>query len=183
MALTPPEKALLNNTSWAEDDAAGCTRAQKPADAAAPPLRLGPLTSEMLDAAAVISAAAPDPWSRESLRQTLGAEARHCFAAQSGEGALLAFACFLLQGETADLQMLAVAPAARRQGVARRLLAHALAELGALGAARCLLEVRAGNAAALALYGALGFKILARRPGMYAHPPEDGFLMALPLAP
>ena len=44
-----------------------------------------------------------------------------------------------------------------------------------------LLEVRASNAAALAVYRALGFAATGRRPRYYADPPEDALLLQLRL--
>lgn len=64
----------------------------------------------------------------------------------------------------------AVARAARRLGVGRALLDAALARARAAGAARVLLEVRAGNVAARALYAALGFTAFHVRPRYY----DDG---------
>jgi ribosomal-protein-alanine N-acetyltransferase len=70
-----------------------------------------------------------------------------------------------LAGDIAELQRIAVTPAARRTGVASDLLeaAVALAE----GAHRMLLEVRADNAGALAFYAARGFVEVDRRPKYY----------------
>ena len=56
---------------------------------------------------------------------------------------------------------LAVAPAQRRRGIGRRLMAEAEAWLKAAGAPKLLLMVREGNDAALAFYDAIG---LERQP-------------------
>ena len=71
--------------------------------------------------------------------------------------------------------------ALEKYGELARLLGHAFAALRPLGARRCLLEVRCSNAAARALYRRLGFAVLARRPGLYSAPREDGETMALAL--
>jgi len=70
--------------------------------------------------------------------------------------------------DEAEILTLAVAPAARRQGIGSGLMAAALAGATARGAAVMLLEVAAGNAAALALYRALGFAEVGRRRRYYA---------------
>lgn len=75
--------------------------------------------------------------------------------------------------DEAEILNLAVAPARRRQGLARRLLEHAaLARPVAL-----FLEVRESNHGAQALYRALGFTAYGRRPGYYERPAEAAVLM------
>ncbi len=70
--------------------------------------------------------------------------------------------------DESEVLTLAVMPGARRQGVARRLLARTMAEAAERGAASMVLEVAAGNDAARALYAAAGFRPVGRRPGYYA---------------
>jgi len=69
----------------------------------------------------------------------------------------------------------------RRHGVARQLLQTAFAQLATEGTERILLEARASNFGALALYQRLGFKLLSYRHGMYSHPTENGLLFGLAL--
>jgi ribosomal-protein-alanine N-acetyltransferase len=64
----------------------------------------------------------------------------------------------------------------RRRGLASRLLAAVLARTGAV---RATLEVRRSNAAAIALYESLGFRVTAVRQAYYSHPTEDGLIMWL----
>ena len=64
----------------------------------------------------------------------------------------------------AEVLTLAVAPHARRRGLARALLDRAVAMLGD---APLFLEVSAQNTAALALYGAAGFEACGRRRDYY----------------
>lgn len=100
---------------------------------------------------------------------------------EGAEGFLMGRA---LAGE-AELLTLAVAPAARRQGLGARLVARFLAEARARGAESAFLEVAAGNAAALALYLAAGFAQAGRRRGYYRGPDghiEDALVLAQPLA-
>ena len=74
---------------------------------------------------------------------------------------------------------LAVFPAHRRRGIASALLARA--ETGAIlrGCEKIHLECREGNGAALALYGARGYKRVGRRKGYYENPKEDAILMTM----
>lgn len=72
----------------------------------------------------------------------------------------------------------AVARGHRRRGLARWLLAFAMAKASRAGATRALLEARAGNAEALALYASLGFRPIGRRRGYYRDPLEDALVLA-----
>jgi ribosomal-protein-alanine N-acetyltransferase len=82
-----------------------------------------------------------------------------------------------------ELHVLNVATAAeaRRRGVGRALMeeAHALGRSRACRLAT--LEVRRSNAAAIALYGALGYRQVGVRPRYYAEENEDALLMSLDL--
>lgn len=81
-----------------------------------------------------------------------------------------------------EIHNVAVAPEVRRRGLARRLLGVVLAWAARAGAERALLEVRAGNAPAQALYEGLGFREVGRRPGYYSQPADDALVLALELA-
>ncbi|HEY7579033.1 MAG TPA: GNAT family N-acetyltransferase [Acetobacteraceae bacterium] len=70
--------------------------------------------------------------------------------------------------DEAEVLTLAVAPSARRQGVATGLLREARSLVAARGAMAIFLEVAAGNAAALALYRREGFAQVGRRRRYYA---------------
>jgi ribosomal-protein-alanine N-acetyltransferase len=70
--------------------------------------------------------------------------------------------------DEAEVLTLAVAPEARRQGVAGALLAAAMAAAREQAARTMVLEVAIGNAAARALYERAGFVEAGRRPRYYA---------------
>jgi ribosomal-protein-alanine N-acetyltransferase len=114
------------------------------------------------------AAAFPDPWSAA----LLAAELAHpgsvvLVAAAGGRAPARGYACFRLGGGEAELLRVAVQPAERGRGIARRLRAAGLERLRAAGVERCHLEVRPDNAGALALYGALGFASCGRRRAYY----------------
>lgn len=92
-------------------------------------------------------------------------------------GELVGYVCFWVVFEELRLMNLAVAPHARRQGVARALVRHALSRAREQGADRALLEVRASNEAARRLYAGFGFRQVAVRAGYYTDPCEDAVLM------
>lgn len=100
---------------------------------------------------------------------------------------VVGYAALERQPFEADLQAILVDARWRGRGVARRLLAEVVEQARAWGSERLLLEVRAGNASAIALYRAAGFAEDGVRRGYY--PPrqagavrEDALLMSLALA-
>jgi [ribosomal protein S18]-alanine N-acetyltransferase len=89
-------------------------------------------------------------------------------------------------GEDAEILTLGVAPAYRRQGIARVLLVDFFARARAVGATRVVLEVAADNPPALALYQSLGFERLGTRPNYYrraAGPAMDAWRLGLDFMP
>ncbi len=94
------------------------------------------------------------------------------------------FVLVQVAGDEAEVLTLAVRPAARRRGLARALTVRAAARAAAQGARRLFLEVAEDNAAARALYDALGFRAVGRRPRYYARPDgtrADALLLSLDL--
>jgi [ribosomal protein S18]-alanine N-acetyltransferase len=73
-----------------------------------------------------------------------------------------------MAADEAEVLTLAVAPEARRQGIATALLRAAKAQVGAGSGTVMFLEVATGNAAALALYAREGFVAVGRRRRYYA---------------
>ena len=69
----------------------------------------------------------------------------------------------------------------RRLGIGRTLLERILAEGERSQVPSALLELRAGNSAALALYEECGFRVTARRSKYYSEPVEDALVMIVQL--
>jgi len=69
----------------------------------------------------------------------------------------------------------------RGLGIGLKLLNSILTEGTRSGAGRAYLELRAGNAAALALYEKCGFRVTARRASYYSEPVEDALVMTAQL--
>jgi ribosomal-protein-alanine N-acetyltransferase len=112
-----------------------------------------------------------DPWSPALLAAEL-TEPGGVMLVASGEGGgggarPVGYACFRLGGGEAELLRVAVEPPARGRGIARRLIAAGLERLHAAGVTSCFLEVRPGNASALAVYRALGFEPCGLRRAYY----------------
>ncbi len=89
-----------------------------------------------------------------------------------------AYGSFRLVLDEMHVLNVAVAPGQRRRGLARWLLAFAMRKAARAGACRALLEVRAGNTEALALYESLGFRRVGVRGGYYRDPLEDALLLS-----
>jgi ribosomal-protein-alanine N-acetyltransferase len=101
-----------------------------------------------------------------------------------GDVGPLGYAGLMVNGPEADVQTLAVAPRAQGRGVGTRLLRALLGRAAAQGASSVLLEVRADNEAAIALYRGHGFERIALRRGYYQPGAVDAWVMRLrPLRP
>ena len=137
---------------------------------------VAPATAADLDAIVAIEQhgfAAPRP--RVVFARELElAQARLVVLRARGDGPVLGFANFWIADDTVDLHVIAVAPDARRRGLGAVLLAHVIA---AAAPRRVVLEVRASNAPAQALYRRAGFVVDGRRPRYYPDG-EDAVLMS-----
>lgn len=80
-------------------------------------------------------------------------------------------------GETSDVMTIAVAPWARGHGLGARLLAELESRALARGAAAMLLEVRADNEPALALYRGAGYDVVQTRRRYYQPGDVDALVM------
>lgn len=144
-------------------------------------LALRPMTeADLPQVMAIERASFTQPWSEALFRAEIGNGAATCVVAVSGDAVAGYYAAATLIDET-DLHVIAVDPARRRGGIARRLVAHLIDEARRREATRVHLEVRAGNEAARRLYESFGFRAVGRRPGYYQHPPEDAVLYTVEL--
>ena len=82
-------------------------------------------------------------------------------------GQIAAFALMHFGDETAHLNLLAVAPEYRRQGLGRQLVDWLSASALEAGVSQVNLELRANNAGAEAFYAALGFERQSIKQGYY----------------
>ncbi len=93
-------------------------------------------------------------------------------------GAVVGFVVARCAANEIEILNLAIAPEARRRGVARLLVAEAIAWGESCGAVKAFLEVRESNSAAIRLYESLGFAEAGRRARYYVDPIEDGLMLA-----
>jgi len=141
---------------------------------------LSTLGRDDLDAVAAIDAESfVRPWTRAMYEAELAnAEVTRLFGI-AVDGSLVGYcAAWVLPGEL-HINNLAILPSWRRQGLARRLIAHVLDEADRLGCQRATLEVRRSNHAARQLYEHLGFTVHGVRRDYYAEPVEDALILWL----
>jgi ribosomal-protein-alanine N-acetyltransferase len=132
-----------------------------------------------LDAIADIARVSFDhPWTRAMFAQELATQPlSRSYVFRTADGAIAGFCTSWLIVDELHINSIAVRPDFRGQGIGRRLLAFVLEEARARGARRAMLEVRASNTAAIALYSSFGFTTEAVRKGYYPDPPEDAFVL------
>ncbi len=116
--------------------------------------------------------ALPPPWTAAAFASALTQPAN--FVLLESESFLIGRA---VAGE-AEVMTLAVAPQARRRGMASRLMVRFVYQARLRGAEEAFLEVAEGNTAAIALYTRFGFTPAGRRRGYY-HGPDGRVVDAI----
>lgn len=118
------------------------------------------------------------PWSKRLFLETLSFPLSYNLVIRKKvDNKVAGYAHFYVIGDEVQVLNIAVAPEARREGLAMRLLRHAIEELRGRGAREFFLEVREGNAEAIRLYGRLGFMKVGRRKKYYRETNEDALVM------
>lgn len=113
----------------------------------------------------------PDAWSQATFWSELaGVPDRRWYrvATEPPSTAILGYVGLGVAGDTGDVQTVAVRADRQGRGWGGMLLAALLTEAHNRGCTQVLLEVRADNTAALALYARLGFAALSTRGRYYA---------------
>jgi ribosomal-protein-alanine N-acetyltransferase len=119
----------------------------------------------------------PTPWTRAAFCYEIEQNKVARCTVLRGRRGVVGYLCLWEIGHEIHITNLAVHPEWRRRGVARRLLAAALAGGVARGVSLAFLEVRPSNTRALALYESLGFQVIGRRNGYYFDTGEDALVM------
>jgi len=155
-------------------------------------VRIEPMREEDLDAAITIDLEAfvpselgagpedPRVVRERSLREELARTWARLRVVRDERGAVLGYSLYWHVVDEVQLLNVAVTIGARRRGLGRALVEELVAYARAHGAARVLLEVRASNAPAIALYESLGFERFNVRERYYADG-EDAVEMMLSL--
>lgn len=122
----------------------------------------------------------PQPWPRATFEAELTRDhARLVVARDRSVAGFINY--WLVAGE---LHVLAIAthPDRRRAGIGKLLLDHALAEARQTSCTLATLEVRRGNAPAIALYERAGFQTVFIRARYYQDNDEDALIMTSELS-
>lgn len=101
-----------------------------------------------------------------------------CVLIAASASGLIGFLAVRAVAEELEVLNLGVAAAARRSGLATRMLEAAFAAARAAGAAKVFCEVRESNAGGRAFYAAHGFREAGRRAKYYASPVEDALVLS-----
>jgi ribosomal-protein-alanine N-acetyltransferase len=144
-------------------------------------MRIEPATPADLDALVELELHAfPRPQSRAQLAAELTRPNAHVDVVRAPD--VIAYCSSWLvpdPGGAGEVHILSIAthPDRRRAGAGTALLRHALARARAAGCTLATLEVRRGNAAAIALYQAHGFQTVHTRRAYYQDNGEDALVM------
>lgn len=118
-----------------------------------------------------------DPWPASAFA-SLPENARVFFTVARDVGrALSGYVVAWYVMDEGELANLAVAPAAREQGIGRALLDSMLEDARSREIAQIYLEVRESNSAARQLYASRGFEEVGKRKGYYRTPKEDALIL------
>lgn len=120
------------------------------------------------------------PWSRDLIAREMAHDWSSILLAVEpapGGEAVLGLVVFWLVHDEVHVLNVAVAPEARRRGVARALMREVERRGAGRGARIATLEVRRSNQAALELYRSLGYRKVGVRPRYYAEEGEDAIVM------
>jgi ribosomal-protein-alanine N-acetyltransferase len=125
----------------------------------------------------------PDPWNKNAFRRESDGsrESWSRVAIDVATRRLIGYMVAWVVADEAHLANLAVAPGARRRGVAQRLVDDLAAEAVRRKARMIVLEVRRSNVAAQALYRRNGFYTTMIRREYYRDNREDALVMVKPL--
>lgn len=139
------------------------------------------MTDADVGAVATIDVAAfhePRELREKQLREEIARPWARLRVARGDAGAVKGYLLFWHVADEAHVINVAVAPADRRKGIGRALVDNLLSYARHHGVAKIFLEVRASNAAAIALYESAGFSRFNVRERYYADG-EDAIEMKL----
>src|SRR2546423_14942018 len=130
------------------------------------------------DVMAIEQTSFTNPWTREMyLAEFENRGVSFCYLARDEARRVVGFCSIWRVVDELHINNLAVAPTARRAGVASALLTRALVDGVAAGATRATLEVRRSNEPARQLYERFGFGVAGVRRGYYTQPIEDAIVL------
>jgi ribosomal-protein-alanine N-acetyltransferase len=122
-----------------------------------------------------------DPWSEQAFLGLIESPLALLAVAVGSDDQVVGYAAAAGIGGDGEILNVAVDASARRKGIGGDLLDWAIGELRGQLVAKIFLEVRASNAAAIALYGSRGFAQISERKNYYRRPAENAVVMKLNL--
>lgn len=139
--------------------------------------KIRPMTEGDVSAVAALEAKIfNDAWSETLYRETIQSGRYDCQVLLV-EDALVGYFCGQVILDEAEVHRIAVDPGQRGHGYGQVLLADFLDRVKGQEVISVLLEVRAGNVAAIGLYEKNGFETIGRRKEYYQKPKEDALIM------
>ena len=117
-----------------------------------------------------------DPWSEKSIASELDNPWALWLVALERDEVVGYIGSQTAVDET-DVMNVAVHPDHRRKGIAEALIEMLIKQLQEQGSHALMLEVRASNAPAIALYEKMGFRQVGLRKNYYRNPKEDALIL------
>lgn len=134
-------------------------------------------SADVTSLAAIEVEAFSDPWPASAFTDILRMSSARTTVLVDLNDAPVAYCVLITAADQGEIANLAVAKHAQRHGLARKLLADALAFAKMRLIVSVFLEVRESNAPARALYRSKDFREIGRRKGYYHRPPEDALVL------
>lgn len=126
---------------------------------------------------AIETASFQTPWSEEAFHKELTENTLAIYLVLELDGEIIGFGGMWLIMDEIHITNIAIAPEVRRKGYGDRLV-EAMVNYGLEnGFKHMTLEVRVGNAPAIALYEKVGFKGVGKRPKYYIDTGEDALVI------
>ena len=122
-----------------------------------------------------------DAWSYRTITKLLEQDSIDLLIVHQGDK-IIGYCLYQTMFEQAEILRIGTHPDYQRQGIASQLFAKLNQQLQALKVENLLLEVRADNLPAIALYERQGFVIIHQRKGYYSQPNQpaiDALIMQL----
>lgn len=125
---------------------------------------------------------AQEPWTYQTVSDLLEQDSVKLLIVANAVGDIVGYCLYQVVFEQAEILRIGTNPQYQRQGIASQLFVALNKELRNHKAESLILEVRADNAPAIALYGQQGFTLIHRRKGYYQQPHQaavDALIMQL----
>jgi ribosomal-protein-alanine N-acetyltransferase len=120
------------------------------------------------------------PWSKDAFEDEMK-NSKAYYVVMEEDNIIIGYGGFWKIFEEGHFTNLAITPAYRKKGLAKKLIEAMLNYCRTLDIQNATLEVRESNISALKAYSALGFCVEGKRRRYYTNPVEDALIMWLSL--